>query len=182
MKAEWMLAVLMVMVLLGGSVQVQGAVGNGAMQTSCAVDAFFLVEGDWQAAVQAIERRGGCVRDIFPPDVLLGSLPLWSVAPPGVQGLPAWQMGDVDFVVPWSGSDSLSGVVGYQVQVKVDDAAWTDWYSGTETSQVYSGQVGHRYAFRCRATDGAGNVETWPGSEDAFTELLHGLFLPGVLR
>lgn len=99
-----------------------------------------------------------------------------------VQALPAWQLGDVDFVVQWSGSDALSGVAGYAVQVKVDDGAWTDWYSGTETSSLYDGQVGHRYAFRCRATDGAGNVEAWPTGEDAFTALMHGLFLPGILR
>lgn len=99
-----------------------------------------------------------------------------------VQALPAWQLGDVDFVVQWSGSDALSGVAGYAVQVKVDDGAWTDWYSGTETGLLYNGQVGHRYAFRCRATDGAGNVEAWPTGEDAFTALMHGLFLPGILR
>lgn len=84
MKAQWVLAGLLVVTLLGGSLQVQGAVGAGAAQISCAVDAFLLVEGDWQVAVREIEQRGGCVRDIFPPDVLLGALPLWSAPPAGV--------------------------------------------------------------------------------------------------
>lgn len=58
--------------------------------------------------------------------------------------------------VEWSGSDQDSGVAGYDVQVKVDDGGWTSWLTvTTATEAVYSGELGHQYTFRVRATDRA---------------------------
>jgi len=78
----------------------------------------------------------------------------------GVAVLPA-TIGDAGFVVSWRASD-VSAIRSYDVQVSVDGAPWTAWRTRTTlTSDVYLGSDGHSYAFRVRATDGAGNVGAW---------------------
>jgi hypothetical protein len=67
--------------------------------------------------------------------------------------------------VAWSGSDALSGLAGFQVQVRVDDGGWTDWLPDTlATSSTFTGEPGHRYAFRVRARDGAGHLSEFAAS------------------
>ena len=66
------------------------------------------------------------------------------------------------FTVTWSAMDDGSGVAVYDVQVKVDDGGWTAWLTDTEdTEAVYSGELGHRYTFRARATDHVSNTGSW---------------------
>ena len=66
------------------------------------------------------------------------------------------------FTVTWSAMDDDSGVAVYDVQVKVDDGGWTAWLTDTEaTEAVYSGELGHRYTFRVRATDNVNNTGAW---------------------
>ncbi len=71
----------------------------------------------------------------------------------------------------WSGSDALSGVATYDVQVRTGlSGAWTDVLSNTtDTSTIYTGVYGITYYFRTRAKDAAGNVEDWPPDYDTFT-------------
>jgi hypothetical protein len=74
------------------------------------------------------------------------------------------------FTVSWSGSDATSGIGSYDVQIQQDGGGWSYWLTGlATTSGAYSGQVGHTYAFRVRAYDGAGNVEAWPDAPDTQT-------------
>jgi RHS repeat-associated protein len=64
--------------------------------------------------------------------------------------------------VAWSGTDQGSGVATYDVQVKVDDGDWTAWLTATTaTEAVYSGELGHQYTFRARATDHVSNTGAW---------------------
>ncbi|MCX6032076.1 MAG: S8 family serine peptidase [Chloroflexi bacterium] len=71
---------------------------------------------------------------------------------------------NLSFPVAWSGSDNVSGVQAYRVQVRDGTAgAWTDWYVGTGTSGDFTGQLGRTYCFQSSAIDGAGNVESYPG-------------------
>jgi len=73
--------------------------------------------------------------------------------------------------VAWSGSDSGSGVLYYDVEYK-DGAsgAWTAWRTATdETSGNFVGERGHVYYMRSRARDRAGNVETM--ASDAYGDI-----------
>ena len=70
----------------------------------------------------------------------------------------------------WSGSDALSGVAGYDLQVRAGTGAWTDVLTNTlATSTTYTGVAGTTYAFRVRAKDVAGNIEDWPVDADTTT-------------
>ena len=58
----------------------------------------------------------------------------------------------------WTGSDDLSGVRWYNVQVRSDITEWLDWLTETlSTTQVYEARPGRHYCFRVRAEDNAGN-------------------------
>ncbi len=90
-----------------------------------------------------------------------------SVAPEAVAESPQYSK-ENDFEVRWSGSDPSpgSGLIDkpFDAQVKVDDGEWTDWVTGTsETARTYSGEPGHTYYFRARATDIAGNRKIYAG-------------------
>ncbi|MGQ9582052.1 MAG: FG-GAP-like repeat-containing protein [Thermoplasmatota archaeon] len=73
-----------------------------------------------------------------------------------------------DFEVTWEGSDPMPGSglapAPFDVQYKIDDGDWVDWKVATaETSALFSGEQGHTYYFRARATDIAGNRKIYSG-------------------
>jgi hypothetical protein len=71
----------------------------------------------------------------------------------------------------WSGSDTLSGLATYDVQVRAGiGGTWTDVFTNTSaTSTIYNGVAGMTYYFRARAKDVAGNVEDWAPDYDTYT-------------
>lgn len=74
------------------------------------------------------------------------------------------------FTVSWTGSDALSGLSHYDIQIKEGDGSWQDWLVATTlTSSDLSGVIDHTYSFRSRAYDLAGNVEAYPAAADAST-------------
>ena len=76
------------------------------------------------------------------------------------------------FVVHWSGTDALSGLVDYDVQVRDGMAiTWTDWLTGVTTGEAYFlGEMGQTYYFQSRARDSVGNQEAYPGGDgDTYT-------------
>jgi surface antigen len=79
------------------------------------------------------------------------------------------------FQVSWSGSDSLAGVRAFDIQfLDSGREAWTDWLTGLPASKAYelfTGEPGHTYSFRCLATDNAGNRGSYPTSADTFTRV-----------
>ncbi|MBC7250951.1 MAG: hypothetical protein H5T62_11770, partial [Anaerolineae bacterium] len=75
------------------------------------------------------------------------------------------------FTVSWTGYDQGgSGIKCYDVQFRDGFGSWQNWQTcTTATSAEFSGQSGHTYSFRSRATDNAGNVENWPWWPDTWT-------------
>jgi hypothetical protein len=78
------------------------------------------------------------------------------------------------FVVSWSGSDNLSGIAAYDVQFQLDGGPWQPLVSDTQSTsfQITGAQSGQTYGFRVRATDRAGNVQTWSATPQAETSVL----------
>lgn len=70
--------------------------------------------------------------------------------------------------VQWAGSDEISGIRGFDIQVKVGSGAWQDWLvQTTATDAVYYAQPDSIVSFRSRAADNAGNWEEYPAQADA---------------
>ena len=93
--------------------------------------------------------------DLLPPDSKV-------VAPAGVAATQA-------LTVTWTGVDNVSGVNSFDVQRQVNGGAWESFQSGVQatTAPLNGAQFGNTYCFRSRATDGAGNVASYPTSADA---------------
>jgi len=76
------------------------------------------------------------------------------------------------FTVTWEGQDSGAGVWLYDVQVRDGEGEW-DYlqHSTAVASSQFTGQHGHTYYFRARATDRVGNWSAWPEAPQAYTTL-----------
>ncbi|MBN1136492.1 MAG: pre-peptidase C-terminal domain-containing protein [Anaerolineae bacterium] len=90
--------------------------------------------------------------------------------PPSAAASVAPMYGDApfrDFKVFWGGSDNLSGIARYTVQVRDGaEGAWTDLLVGIgSTLYRFAGEVGHTYAFRVQAQDHAGNSGAVAGGD-----------------
>jgi hypothetical protein len=70
-----------------------------------------------------------------------------------------------NFLVSWHGNDQVdgSGLSGFDLQSKDGrNGAWVAWVANTtDASRRYYGNYGHRYFFRIRARDRAGNLSDW---------------------
>ncbi len=78
------------------------------------------------------------------------------------------------FTVSWSGQDNSggAGIAGYDVFVSDNGGPFSIWQADTpNTSAIYTGQIGHTYAFYSRAIDGVGNVEPTHATADAETTI-----------
>ncbi len=74
-----------------------------------------------------------------------------------------------EIALAWSGSDTLSGVESYDLQVQ-RNGVWTNVLtSTTATRTTYHAEAGVLAAFRVRARDAAGNIEDWPLAADTTT-------------
>src|SRR5262249_19208162 len=76
------------------------------------------------------------------------------------------------FTVSWSGSDDPggSGIASFDVYVSDNGGDFTLWqYDTTDTSALFTGQMGHTYAFYSAAFDNAGNVQLPPADAQATT-------------
>jgi hypothetical protein len=88
-----------------------------------------------------------------------------------------------DISLSWEGSDTLSGIATYDVEMRTPDGAWEPVVINTPAHALtVTGIPGQRYFFRVRATDAAGNVEDWSDAYDAVTQVFSMLFLPSLIR
>ena len=78
------------------------------------------------------------------------------------------------FTVSWSGSDGQGpGIASYSVFVSDNGAAYKPFVTDTtKTSALFTGQVGHTYAFYSLAIDAVGLVQTTPQSVPATTKIV----------
>jgi hypothetical protein len=124
---------------------------------------------DWWFHVRAIDAAG----NVAAGAVHLGPFQIDTTPPSSQISSPA-TANSPNFFVSWSGTDNVSGIVSYDVQVR-DLTLGTSWsplftqVAATGTS--YAGQHGHIYEFRVRARDVAGNLEPWPAGYGSHTEV-----------
>ena len=115
-------------------------------------------------------------------DIVSDAIVLDRVAPTSSVSALAADQSSAQFTVAWSGSDATSGIASYDVQVRDDGATppggsgtpgtWTTWRDATTATQAqYQAIQGHRYCFRSRARDAAGNIEAWPSQPDTCTRV-----------
>lgn len=73
--------------------------------------------------------------------------------------------------ITWSGSDNLSGIATYDVQVRRRGEQWVMLVENTAATSFFvtGGEDGVTYEFRVRARDNVGNVEPWPDYPEAST-------------
>lgn len=64
------------------------------------------------------------------------------------------------YLATWAGSDALSGLSGFLAEYRAEDETlWQVWYSGPDTSALFTPPDSRNYWLRTRAVDVAGNVE-----------------------
>jgi hypothetical protein len=99
-------------------------------------------------------------------------LPRADSAPPDARASAAERQADGSILVRWGGTDDVSGIAAFDVQVRaLPDGGWTDWQTGATTLEavfVPPGPGG--FAFRARATDWTGHQQPWREADDVQVE------------
>jgi hypothetical protein len=95
-------------------------------------------------------------------------LPRTDTAPPDARVAEAARQSDSSFLVRWGGTDDLSGIAAFDVQVRVlPEGGWTDWQLGSTVLQASFMPPGPGvYAFRARARDWVGHQQAWREADD----------------
>jgi len=100
-------------------------------------------------------------------------LPRADTAPPDARVIEAARQTDGSFLVRWNGSDDVSGIAAFDVQVRALPAGgWADWQ--IETTVLQAGFVPPgpgSYAFRARARDWIGHQQPWREGDDALIQV-----------
>jgi hypothetical protein len=95
--------------------------------------------------------------DAEPPSASVNALPEFTFVP--------------NFVVTWSGTDNLSGIASYTLQMRRNSGDWQDVAVDTTATsfQVTGAQFGELLEFRVRAVDNVGNIQPWSSNAQAAT-------------
>ena len=123
--------------------------------------------------VPVTDPRNGLTKSRIQVDAALKALD--STAPQSqITALPT--VSGIPFSLTWSGTDEVSGLDSYDVQVREGyEGVWTDFLlNTTETSASFTGSHGQTYFFRVRARDRIGNLEPYSYGEgrQTFTTVL----------
>jgi hypothetical protein len=97
-------------------------------------------------------------------------VPVNDTTPPDARVVAIARQGN-GYLVEWGGTDDVSGIVSYDVQVRqLPDGGWRDWVRNAVGTMAWFGpDEGYHFAFRVRARDRFGNVEPWPEAADGET-------------
>ncbi|MCL4828804.1 MAG: fibronectin type III domain-containing protein [Caldilinea sp.] len=107
--------------------------------------------GAWSAAVSTRI-------DSEPPVASVNPLPPYTATP--------------TFLITWSGTDNLSGIDYYNLQMTKNGGPWVDLLTRTNTtSYQITGQQGDVFGFRVQAVDRVGNVQPWSPNAQATTTI-----------
>ena len=143
--------------------------GSGVAATIYRIDG-----GTWQTGTSfTVELEGTHTVQYYSTDVAGNVEPIHSLAakidtrPPSSHvSVPSGYQGNNVVTVQWTGWDPQpgSGILYFDVQYKNGkNGSWVPWRTATdETSSLFVGQRGRVYYFRSRASDLAGNTETFP--------------------
>ncbi len=115
--------------------------------------------------VQGFDQTGRSAIALVSPLTYDTSLPSASFTPLPVSS-------STIFPVSWSLSDTLSGLAGFSIQVKMDGGNWSDWLTAPALDlrqEWFVGELGHTYGFRLQAVDVAGNVRAYPDGPEIST-------------
>jgi hypothetical protein len=95
-------------------------------------------------------------------------LPRTDTAAPDARVAAADKQADGSFLVRWSGTDDVSGVAAFDVQVRaLPDGGWSDWQLGaTGLAAGFVPPAVGVYAFRARARDWVGHEQPWREGDD----------------
>ncbi|MBI2320633.1 MAG: N-acetylmuramoyl-L-alanine amidase [Chloroflexi bacterium] len=161
---------------LGGDLQpgerrtIAGAV---ILRTQRATDYWLTLVQEWVGFAEEFARTR-IVYDLTPPKAALDPQPAHAFGP---------------IRISWSGSDAISRVVSYDVQVRdAPSGDWTNWLANTSaTIGLYKGKASKTYEFRVRARDEAGNVSEFAAAPAGATRTLvvsegYRLALPAIRR
>lgn len=76
------------------------------------------------------------------------------------------------FSITWSGTDNLSGIAYYNLQMSKNGGQWVDLLTQTNaTSYQITGQQGDVFGFRVQGVDRVGNVQPWSPNAQATTTI-----------
>lgn len=82
---------------------------------------------------------------------------------------------DNAFKVTWQGTDAVAGIANFDIQyLDTGRGEWLDWQTNqpaSKTFDMFTGQPGHEYSFRCRSTDTAGNQSPYPSDPSTTTKI-----------
>lgn len=136
--------------LAGSAVAVGDVTGDGSADIAVGAPDVVLADGQAQGQVSV---SAGTSLDTTTPTA---TAPRHSMARPG-----AMVDGRMVVNLAWSGTDSGSGILHYEVAQSTDAGSWTAVGTVTSPRLGRSLAYGHSYRFRVRAVDRAGNIGSW---------------------
>lgn len=77
-------------------------------------------------------------------------------------------------LLEWNGSDNLSGIDHFELQVQTGNGSWSNYSpdpEGSRTKLWFIGNASNDYGFRIRGVDHAANAEAYPSSAETRTTI-----------
>ena len=99
--------------------------------------------------------------------------PRQDTAPPDARVTGAGPRSDGAILVRWSGTDDVSGIASYDIQIRqLPAGGWSDWQIAAVVAEAAFVPPGPGvYAFRARASDWVGHVQPWREQDDVKVEI-----------
>ena len=132
---------------------------DGAGYNEGQTGALAVIAYDWEENARVVVDWDVPI-DTTPPVTSLNALPVTT--------------GGTGIRLTWTAADARSRMSKYDIQYQMDGGAWQSWLTNIpapQTSIWFVGQPGHTYGFRMRGHDTPGNIETYPSTAEAVTQI-----------